>query len=250
MNQLTELKKPVALTEWAYRYIKGAILSLILAPGSQLIINNLTDELNISRTPVREALLRLEKDGLVRIEPRAGFYVTEITRRNLEELYEIRELLESRAIEEAVKNLSDSDLEQIDRNIKDSWLSIRNEDVDKFLQLEIEFHTFLIDHSWNQQLISIMESLHDLTLRWRTLSIRSSENLNLSYEEHRRIAEAVKIKNDKKAGQLMAEHIRNSQARILRQVESFQGSSDSNTSTDRNYSSNVLSVNGSRLRHT
>jgi DNA-binding GntR family transcriptional regulator len=244
LNQFTELKKPVALTDWAYQWIKGEILSLTLSPGAQLNINNLTEELNISRTPIREALLRLEKDGLVRVIPRAGFYVTEITRRDLEELYEIRELLESRAIEEAVNNMSDLDLKLIDGNIKGSHLSVRDKEVDNFLRLEIEFHTFLINHSSNQRLISIMESLHDLTLRWRTLSVRSLENLNLSYEEHQRIAQAVKARDSKKASQLMSEHIRNSQARILQQVENYQESRDNKKSADKNYSAKVLYVNG------
>ncbi len=244
LNQFIELEKPVGLTDWAYQRIKGAILSLTLAPGAQLNINSLIEELNISRTPIREALLRLEKDGLVRVMPRAGFYVTEITRRDLEELYEIRELLESRAIEEAIINLSASDLEQIDGIVQGSRHSVREKDVDKFLRLEIEFHTFFIDHSRNRRLISIMESLHDLALRWRTLSVRSIENLNLSLEEHRRIAEAVKARDCKNAGKLMSEHIRNSQARILRQVESYQELKDDKKSADRKFTTKVLYVNG------
>jgi DNA-binding GntR family transcriptional regulator len=224
VNLVNQFEKPVGLTDWAYTWIKQSILSLALAPGVQLQINNLAAELNISRTPIREALLRLEKDGLVRVVPRKGFFVTEITRRDLEELYEIRELLESRAIEEAVNNLSEGDLQKIDSLIQAGSLSVEEKDIDKFLQTEIDFHAYLVDHSGNRRLISIMEGFRDLTLRWRTLSLRSFENLGFSHQEHKNIVAAVKARDGKKAGQLMSLHIRNSQHRILQLVEHFKES--------------------------
>ncbi len=242
MIQFTQLEKPVGLTDWAYQWIKGAILNLTLAPGTQLHINNLTDEFNISRTPIREAFLRLEKDGLVRLIPRVGFFVTEITRRDLEELYEIRELLESRAIETAVNNLTDGDLQHIDNLIQASLVSVEENDAEKFLQTEIEFHTFLTNHSSNQRLISIMEGFRDLTLRWRTLSIRSSENLRLSHEEHQRVAEAVKNRDGKQANLLMGQHIRNAQDRIIQLVEHYQESNGEKEKDD-NYSTTMISMN-------
>lgn len=232
MDQFKHLEKPVGLTDWAYLWIKEAILNLKLSPGIQLHINQLTSQMNISRTPIREALLRLEKDGLVRVISRIGFFVTEITSQDLEELYEIRELLESRAIEGAVNNLSDGDMKHIDDLIQAGFLSVEKKDVEKFLQTEIEFHSFLIDHSQNQRLISIMESLRDLTYRWRTLSLRSFGNLRLSHEEHKEIADAVKTRNGKKAGRLMGEHIRNAKDRILQLVEQEQ---ESNGEKDKNY---------------
>jgi DNA-binding GntR family transcriptional regulator len=109
------LDKPVGLTDWAYEQIKEAILKIQFAPGTQLQIETLVAELGTSRTPIREALLRLEKDGLVRVVPRVGFFVKEFTYRDLEELYEVRELLESRAVKNAVSNLLDEDLDLIDK---------------------------------------------------------------------------------------------------------------------------------------
>jgi DNA-binding GntR family transcriptional regulator len=151
-----------------------------------------------------------------------GFFVTEITRRDLEELYEIREVLESRAIERAVNNMTADDRRQIDALIREGLLSVKEMNVDKFLQSEIKFHTFLTDHSHNQRLISILESFHDLTLRWRTLSLRSPGNLNLSHEEHEKIAKAVKDRDGKLASQLMSQHIRHAKERLLQLVEQPQ----------------------------
>jgi DNA-binding GntR family transcriptional regulator len=222
LDHFTRPEKPVGLTDWAYQWIKDAILNLTFTPGIQLRIDQLTTQLNISRTPVREALLRLRRDGLVRVVPRVGFFVTEITRRDLEELYEIREVLESRAIERAVNNMTADDRRQIDALIREGLLSVKEMNVDKFLQSEIKFHTYLTDHSHNQRLISILESFRDLTLRWRTLSLRSPGNLNLSHEEHEKIAKAVKDRDGKLASQLMSQHIRHAKERLLQLVEQPQ----------------------------
>lgn len=224
MAHFQQLDKPVGLTDWAYEQIKAAILKIQFAPGTQLQIESLVAELGISRTPIREALLRLEKDGLVRVVPRVGFFVKEFTHRDLEELYEVRELLESRAVKNAVENLSDDDLDLIDQVLDVSVLAVHANDVDKFLEVEIQFHNFLTEHSQNTYLISILESLRDLSYRWRTLSLRSQASLVRSMEEHLNIARAVRIRDAELASQLMAEHIRNARGRIMEIVKESEGS--------------------------
>jgi DNA-binding GntR family transcriptional regulator len=223
LTHFPQLDKPVGLTDWAYEQIKDAILKIQFAPGTQLQIESLVAELGISRTPIREALLRLEKDGLVRVVPRVGFFVKEFTRRDLEELYEVRELLESRAVKNAVENLSDEDLDLIDQLLDISVAAVQASDMDKFLEVEIQFHNFLTEHSQNSYLISILEGLRDLSYRWRTLSLRSHESLVRSMEEHLCIARAVRNKEAELASQLMAEHIRNARERIMGIVNESEG---------------------------
>jgi DNA-binding GntR family transcriptional regulator len=221
-----QLDKPVGLTDWAYEQIKEAILKIYFAPGTQLQIESLVSELGISRTPIREALLRLEKDGLVRVVPRVGFFVKEFTHHDLEELYEVREVLESRAVKNAVSNLSDEDLDLIDQILDLSVTAVQANDVDKFLEVEIQFHNFLTEHSQNAYLISVLESLRDLSYRWRMLSLRSRESLAISMEEHLNIARATRNKDAELASQLMAEHIRNARQRIMEIVKASEGSID------------------------
>jgi DNA-binding GntR family transcriptional regulator len=220
------LDKPVGLTDWAYEQIKEAILKIQFAPGSQLQIETLVAELGTSRTPIREALLRLEKDGLVRVVPRVGFFVKEFTYRDLEELYEVRELLESRAVKNAVGNLSDEDLDLIDQILDLSVTAVQANDVDKFLEIEIQFHNLLTEHSQNAYLISVLESLRDLSYRWRMLSLRSYESFEKSMEEHLNIARAVRNKDAELASQLMAEHLRNACQRIMEIVKASKGTID------------------------
>jgi len=213
---IQQLHKPSALKDWAYEIIKNDILNLRIPSGAQLHIEDLAAKMEISRTPVREALLRLESEGLVRAMPRVGFFVTEITRRDLEELFEIRELLEGHAAAKATHLLTDEDLAYLE-HVLDLGIRAFEEDGDlhKFLETEITFHTFLIEHSQNSRLIAMMESLRDLTYRERILSLDSRENVRQSCEEHKKILGALQQRDSKLVGRLMKEHIRNVRNRLL-----------------------------------
>lgn len=178
-------------------------------------IETLADQMGVSRTPVREALLQLEQDGLTQVVPRVGVFVTGISKRDLEELYELRELLESRATEEAAQRLSDEDLDLVDRLLEESKAAIEKGDIEKFLEVEIEFHNLLTEGARNRRLISIMDGLRDLTYRWRIISLRSQENVRLSLIEHQGIAKALRQRDASKAGKLMGDHIRSASERMI-----------------------------------
>lgn len=207
--------KPAALTDWAYEVIKESILTLKVNPGAQLHVDELAEQLNISRTPIREALLRLERDGLLRIVPRVGFFVTEITKRDLEELFELRELLESHAVRKAALALTDDELVRLQRLYEENAAATERGDLDGFLQTEIDLHSFLIEHAQNYWLIKMMDSVQDLVYRERMLSLRSIENVHASVEEHRRVLEALLQRDAELASRRMAEHIRAVKERLL-----------------------------------
>jgi len=219
MEVQNQLSKPSALKDWAYEIIKEALLSLQMPPGAQLHIEQLADQMGISRTPIREALLRLESDGLVRTVPRVGFFVTEITKRDLEELFELRELLESYAAEKAASLLTDDDLAHIDRLLEISVSAVEQGNLDEFLKAEIAFHAFLIERCDNRRLIEMMKGLEDLTHRERVLSLRSMENVRASLTEHQRIAEALHQRDGELASGFMGEHIRNVRKRMLQFID-------------------------------
>jgi DNA-binding GntR family transcriptional regulator len=213
--ELDQLGKPISLNDWAYDAIKQAILKLQFAPTTQLHVDQLADELRISRTPIRDALLRLEKDGLVHAVPRVGFFVSEITKRDLRELFELRELLESYACRKAATSLSDGDLEYATNLLRESRSAADSEDLGKFLQTEIEFHSFLIERAGNHWLAAMMESVRDLTYRERILSLKSLDNIHQSCSEHLAILDALRQSNAELAGELMAAHIRSARDRVM-----------------------------------
>ena len=216
--------RPAALTDWAYETIKEAILNLDFPMGGQLNMEELADTMQISRTPIREALLRLEKDGLVRAVPRVGFFVTEITRTDLEELFEVRALLESYATKRAAVLLSKDDLERIEELLELSCTNVDLGDLKGFLKYEIALHEFITDHARNARLKRVMEGLEDLTYRERIISIRSAENVRASCVEHERIVQALREGDAELAGTRMWEHIFNVRDRMLRYVDSLDAS--------------------------
>jgi DNA-binding GntR family transcriptional regulator len=219
MQELALGAKPKGLTDWAYETIRKLILTLKVAPGEQLQIERLAEQMGVSRTPVREALLRLEQDGLTRVVPRVGVFVTDVSRRELEELYELRELLESRATEEATPRLSEEDLQHIDALLQASQAAVEKGEVHDFLDAEIAFHDLLLQRARNQRLIKIMESLGDLTYRWRIISLRSEDNVRQSLVEHEGIAAALRERNARQAGQRMGNHIRAAKERMIAAFE-------------------------------
>lgn len=215
-----ELKsdKPIGLTQWVYIRIKAGILNLDFAPGSQLQVDELSGELEVSRTPVREALLRLQKDGLVDVVPRVGFFVTKFATRDLEELYELREILESRAVYDAVQSMTEVESKKITEIYAATQKAVEKEDATGFLDAEIAFHNFLTETSHNKRLVAMVESMRDLTYRWRILSLNSKEDMRASLKEHKKIAEAVQNRDAVVASTLMGEHIRNAKNRIVRMI--------------------------------
>jgi len=207
-------EKPKALTDWAYSILKNEILSLHVSPGSQMHVEELSEKLGISRTPVREALLRLSTAGLVQVLPRVGFFVANITVGELFELFELREWLESNAAAKVAPILTENELAYLDELMDGTALAIEKNNVEKFLEAEEAFHDFIIKRCGNQHLVNITESLYNLIHRERILSVRSKENIELSLVEHRLIVSAFHAKDSALATTAMAAHIRAAGTRL------------------------------------
>ncbi|MCL4559068.1 MAG: GntR family transcriptional regulator [Chloroflexi bacterium] len=220
-NLLSLKDKPIGLTDWAYERIKASVLKLDCPPGTQLEVERLATEMGISRTPVREALLRLARDGLVEVFPRIGFFTTDVTAQDLEELYELREILESRALRDAIPHLSGDDLAYLNKIVEDTRAAIQQKDDAGFLECEILFHAELTQHTPNRRLIATLESFRDLTYRWRIVSIRSAQDMRITYAEHQAINDAVQKRDADLAARLMSEHICKAKARISQIVACF-----------------------------
>jgi DNA-binding GntR family transcriptional regulator len=220
MQRLDLSKKPKGLTDWAYDYIKDQILNLEIKPGEQIDIETFTDMLEVSRTPVREAFLRLVSEGLLDVRPRVGYFVATISETDIRELFEVREIIESRAARRAAESLTDEELDQLEQMIEDLRLSVQNEDFDSYLENEISFHEFLQRHMGNQRLTDIMESLNDLTYRERVMSLRTAETFQQTIIEHERVVKALMKRDGDKAAWFMGEHLKYASDRVVAYLRS------------------------------
>lgn len=221
MISKTSSQKPAALNEWTYQYLKEKILNLEIAPGQQIHIEDFMENLKVSRTPIREAFLRLASEGLVDVKPRVGYFVVEITEDDIRDLFEVRELIETRAARKASELLTDEDIHNIAQLLKESEEAVENNDFEIFLENEIQFHEYLQKHILNRRFISFMDSINDLTYRERKLSIKSTENIKQTLVEHRRILEALQKRDAQLTEWFMGEHIHNVCNRLIEIVKNL-----------------------------
>jgi DNA-binding GntR family transcriptional regulator len=211
-----DLKKPQELKDWAYASIKKAVLNGEIPPGQQLHVEELAERMNISRTPIRDALIMLEHEGLINVTSRVGFFVKGITRQELEELFELRMLTEGYAAEKSAFYLTEDDLSQLDSLHQNAVAAFEKDDLMLFNQFETDLHDFLIKHSRNQRLLKMIEGLKDLTHRERLYALSSRDNVRESIQEHKKLLEALHHRDGELAGRCMRAHLENVKNRLLR----------------------------------
>lgn len=207
------------LGERAYRYIKQAIQIQKLLPGDRLREVDLAEMIGLSRTPIREALGRLEAEGLVVHDPIRGIMVAELDYSMTTELYSMREVLEGAAARLAAQHASEveiSILEDLCRQYESAvgnevTLSLRNR----------QFHDTLYRCSHNRYLIKILVMLHDNLMLLGNTTLTDPKRVKATLEEHEAVVTAIRERNPEKAEQALRNHIHASQKiRLKRMFES------------------------------
>jgi len=199
------------LADAAYQYLKESILDFDLQPGEQIPVTKIAQTLGISGTPVREALHRLIKEGLVEQKPYVGYFVRRLSVADIAELFELRKLLECFALErvfanggfrEVVHQLL-SDLDNIEKH---------GYPVDKTRTFDIDFHIkFLLYRAGGHWLTKIVHNILDLI----TLTTRMSQNPQAACREHRTILEAIAEGNIEKAMAALQAHLNRAKAETI-----------------------------------
>jgi DNA-binding GntR family transcriptional regulator len=211
-------KKPSALTDWTYQYLKEKILNLEIKPCEQIHIEQFIEQLQVSRTPIREAFLKLAAEGLIEIRPRVGYFLTDVTEKDIRELFEIREIIETRAAKKAAVLLSEEELESMKNLISESYSAIEKGDFHTYISNEIKFHGYLQKHIQNKRLSAFMDSLNDLTHRERVMSIQAVENIRQTLIEHQNILEGLVKRDGNLAEWYMGEHLHNVSDRLVKHL--------------------------------
>ena len=190
--RLTPVPAPSTLSEKAYSTIKEAILSLGLEPGAALVEDDLASQLGISKTPVRDALLALEREGLVTRVPYKGTYVTEIREKDAREIFELRAVLEGLAGRLALESLTQDELDEAETFLDQSERALAAGDLQQASVLGARYHRFIITRAPNQRLLAFLEILDDQTRRLRYISNRGPGRLTKSIRQHRKILSALR----------------------------------------------------------
>jgi DNA-binding GntR family transcriptional regulator len=196
-----------SLKDQAYEAIKDAILSLKLEPGMPLVEKDLARHLGISRTPVRDALQELEREGFVARLSFKGTYVTEVTMQDTTEIFQLRAVLEGLAARVAAPHFSPSELDTIDGYLAAAEAALVQGDLALCSERGQKLHEAIISKAENQRLTAILHNLDDHLRRLRILSDRISGRLNTSVVEHRAVLDALRQRDPVAAEQAMRTHL-------------------------------------------
>lgn len=197
-----------SLTDQAYETIKEAIVFLKLKPGERLKESMLAEELGISATPIKAVLARLEQEGLVKITRFRGASVAEIDDRDMEEIFELRELLEGAAAKKAALNFSAEDSQEGETLLEEMRAAYKAGDIKSYAQPSRDFHSLLIKKFGNQRMISVLKTFDDQLERIRITAIRTSGNVPLFIEDYEKILEALKAGNPEEAEKALLAHLK------------------------------------------
>ena len=174
-----------------YDELKMRILTGQIAAGERMMEEETSRDLGVSRTPVREAFKRLEKEGLVIIKPRRGAFATQMAKKDLMEILDVRESLESMAAGQACERMTKAQKEKLRSVCEKHKKAVANNTYKQMVKYDTEFHQLLVEGSRNKTLINFVEQLQELVLRFRYIYYDKTESAANVAAEHGNILEAI-----------------------------------------------------------
>ena len=193
-----------------FQKIREEILSGVYQDGEELREVTLGEKLGVSRTPVREALRQLELEGLVTIVPNKGAYVTSISRKDVEDIYKIRSLLEGLCARWATKNITEQQILDMEETLLLSEFHLKRNGKVKTIQvseLDSKFHKVLYEASNSRILEHLLTDFHKYVKMTRQMSVGAPDRAEQSIEQHPAILDAIKAKDADLAEKLADEHV-------------------------------------------
>lgn len=179
------------LREIVYEELRSLILTGKIKPGTRMMEIELAEDMGVSRTPIREAIRKLEKEGLVVIEPRKGAYASEVSVKDMEDILEVRANLEGLAAYLAAERMTDAEKTALDE-IKEKFQQAVDEgNMAEMISNDTKFHHMIVESSRNNHLIHMVEQLQELVLRFRYIYYKDFKRAEDMLPEHKRIFEEI-----------------------------------------------------------
>jgi len=202
------------LREIVFETLREAIIQGTLAPGERLMEIQLAEEMGVSRTPVREAIRKLELEGFVAMVPRKGAYVAGISVKDILDVFEVRAALEALAAGLAAERATAEELDAMERALL--YIHEAGDDqIDSIVERDTDFHDLIYKASRNQRLLQIITLLKEQIQRFRTTSLSQPGRLKHAVDEHKGIIEAIGEHNVELASSLAREHIETAEQTFL-----------------------------------
>lgn len=206
------------LRELVCETIRQAIIDGTFSPGERLMEIQMADEMGVSRTPVREAIRKLELEGFVVMIPRRGTYVADISIKDITEIYEIRTSLDVLAAGLAAERITDDELEALNRMLVEIGQHIADNNMEKIVEIDTAFHDILYQASRNERLCSIINNLREQLTGIRSRSMSYPGRLVETMDEHRSLVDCIAARNVEAAQEAARVHIENAEHTLMKSL--------------------------------
>ena len=213
------IRKKKSLREEVYESLKRSILHGKLKPGQHLIEEQLAGHAGISRTPVREAIHKLERDELLTRLPNGGYAVRKFTKEDVEEIFGIRIALESYAAYLATVHMAPDEISVLEKKLEESENALEKEDTDRAVQFNTEFHDLLYKSCKSNKLVEMINTFRDYFYRYRFALLHIQDGISSSTKDHRLMLGAMKKKKPRLAERLVRQHLERGKEIILKEID-------------------------------
>ena len=214
-----DINQYMPLREVVFTTLRQAILKGELKPGERLMEVTLANRLGVSRTPIREAMRKLELEGLVVMIPRKGAQVAHITEQELNDVLEVRRGLEELAIEKSCERISEEELKTLKESTERFRVLVEANDLMALAEEDVKFHETIYASTHNRRLIQILSNLREQMYRFRMEYLKDEAVRENLYDEHLMIYQALSEHQKNQANIYICRHIDNQQAAIIRSLK-------------------------------
>lgn len=208
----------IPLRDVVFKKLRRAILLEELKAGERLTEIRLADRLGVSRTPIREAMRKLELEGLVVMVPRRGAVVAKISEKNLRDVLEIRRVLDMLCARLACERMSEEAKEKLNTACQDFEEAVKSGDLRDVAQKDVALHNIIIDATGNLTLQQMLDNLAEQMYRYRVKYLKDDSQYQTLSREHRAICKSIMSGDQETAVRLAKEHIDNQETAIIRQL--------------------------------
>lgn len=206
------------LRDVVFNTLRQAILTGELKPGERLMELHLASRLGVSRTPIREAIHKLELEGLVTLIPRRGAEVAQITEKSMNDVLEVRRALDALCVELACDRITEAELSDLKQACDNFEAVVKTGDLKKITQADVALHDIIVHATGNQRLLQMVNNLSEQMYRYRFEYIKDTSRHETLVEEHRIIYQSIVKKDKKTASDAAKTHIDNQERAIIRRI--------------------------------
>ncbi len=206
------------LRDVVFNTLRKAILTGQLKPGERLMEVHLANKLGVSRTPIREAIRKLELEGLVIMIPRRGAEVAQITEKSLKDVLEVRRALDALSVELACERITEEEIEALGKACEEFASATKGTDTSVIAKADVKVHDIIVQATGNQRLLQLVNNLAEQMYRYRFVYLKDASQHEKLIAEHKEIYDSIAERNKERAAAAAKLHIDNQEKSIIKQI--------------------------------